>query len=388
MIVASGIIYFSYRRSPDNFLSPLIEHLPIIGTSTATNTRIVYGFLPFWNLKYASNFRYQFLTHLAFFSLDVDSQGNIRTRTDDGYTEPGWSAYQDEVFGRITRQARQHGVKIVLTLTAMDQATIEAVIASPKAQARLLNHLHQIIDLKNLDGINIDFEYAGTPTPTVQNRFTQFVKLLSQNLKADYPRLELSLDVFADTALKFRIWDLPRLAPSLDHIIVMAYDFHRPSSPIAGPIAPLRGGCPTCPWNLDVTQTLAALTKAIPASKIILGVPYYGYGWQTTSDQIGATTYPDSGELATFNRIQQILGATDADITQISQVWDEASLSPYLTYKLSGRWHQIWFEDERSLQLKYALVNQTGLAGIAIWALGYDGDHQQLWHLLKSFRLR
>ena len=387
MIVSSAIIYFTSHRSPAEFISPLIDRLPILGTTTPTNSKVVYGFLPFWNLKYESNFRYNLLTHLVFFGLDIDASGNIRTRTDDGFTEPGWSAYKSESFSRITRRARDNGVKISLVLRAMDQATIESIINSPIKQRRLLTSVIEVINLKNLDGINIDFEYAGTPTPQLQSHFTQFIKYLSDNLKTKYPSLELSIDVFADTALKPRIWNLTELEPLLDHIIVMAYDFHRPSSPTAGPIAPLRGGSDGT-WDLDITQSIQAFMQTIPPSKIILGVPYYGYGWRTTSSAIGATTYPNSGELATFNRIQQILGKTDTAITQISQNWDNTSLSPYLTYKLNGHSYQIWFEDERSLQLKYNLVNQTNLAGIAIWALGYDGDYPQLWYLLKSFRLR
>ncbi len=268
----------------------------------------------------------------------------------------------------------------------MDQSTIETIITRPIAQNRLASHLKSLIAEKNLDGLNLDFEYAGNPTLTQQHQFTDFVTTLTNQLKLQFPQIEISLDVFADSALKPRIWDVNKLAQVIDYFVVMAYDFHRPSSPVAGPIAPLRGGGES--WELDVTQSLTSFLTIVPPSKLVLGVPYYGYGWHTTSATPLATTYPDSGELATFNRIQNLIRHPDNSITNLSINWNAVAFSPYLTYQQSGRWYQIWFEDERSLKLKYDLVKQTGLAGVALWALGYDGDHPQLWHLLKSSLLR
>ncbi len=395
LVVAAAKFSLGNPTSPaGKFLSPLAERLPVLGTrTTRTDRPIVFGFLPFWNLKYESYFHYDLLTHIAFFGLDFDAAGKIRTRLSDGTIEPGWTAYQSEAFGRVVRRAHQSGAKAIVVLRAMDQTTIESIIQSPAKQQNVIDQTKTVIDLKNLDGVNIDFEYAGTPTQSVRNKFTQFVAKFSQDLKSHYPHLEISLDVFADTATKYRIWDLPALAPSIDHLIIMAYDFYRPSSSVAGPIAPLRGGCngkiPTstlsCAWDLDITQTLADFTQSLTSSKLLLGVPYYGYGWQTTSDKVLSATFDGSGELATFTRVQDLINQPDPAIKNLSLNWSPLSLSPYLTYQTNGRWHQIWFEDERSLKLKYDLANQAHLGGIAIWALGYDTNHPELWNLLKSF---
>jgi spore germination protein YaaH len=44
----------------------------------------------------------------------------------------------------------------------------------------------------------------------------------------------------------------------------------------------------------------------------------------------------------------------------------------------------VWFENQKSLGLKFDLVNQTNLGGIAIFALGYDGkDAKSLWDEVK-----
>src|SRR3989344_1461375 len=130
MIIFSLVVLFAPWRDflpSDSFLSPIADYLPVFNPP-AKNRPIVFGFLPFWNFKYEPNFRYNLLTHLAFFGLDFDSQGNIRTHLPDSTQEPGWTAYQSEAFGRIVRRARQSGTKVIVVLRAMDQATIESII--------------------------------------------------------------------------------------------------------------------------------------------------------------------------------------------------------------------------------------------------------------------
>ena len=39
----------------------------------------------------------------------------------------------------------------------------------------------------------------------------------------------------------------------------------------------------------DITDTVLAYKARVPASKLILGVPYYGRAWSTNSDLIHAT---------------------------------------------------------------------------------------------------
>ena len=45
---------------------------------------------------------------------------------------------------------------------------------------------------------------------------------------------------------------------------------------------------------------------------------------------------------------------------------------------------EIWYDGEKSLTEKYRYVKQKKLAGISIWALGYDHGEQNLWQLLAN----
>ena len=67
---------------------------------------------------------------------------------------------------------------------------------------------------------------------------------------------------------------------------------------------------------------------------------------------------------------------------QAKEKWDENSLTPYLTFynEETERWHIGFFENERSVGYKMDLVRKLNLSGMAIWALGYEGEYQSLWN--------
>jgi len=46
----------------------------------------------------------------------------------------------------------------------------------------------------------------------------------------------------------------------------------------------------------------------------------------------------------------------------------------------------VYFEDEKSLQYKIDFANQLEVAGIAIWALGYEGETRDLWEVVGKLR--
>ena len=51
--------------------------------------------------------------------------------------------------------------------------------------------------------------------------------------------------------------------------------------------------------------------------------------------------------------------------------FDETAQTPYFNYRdSSGRRHQVWFEDARSIQAKMDLVREFGLAGVSFWHIG------------------
>ena len=45
---------------------------------------------------------------------------------------------------------------------------------------------------------------------------------------------------------------------------------------------------------------------------------------------------------------------------------------------------QCWTDKEQTLGIKYDYINEKGLGGLGIWALGYDNSFPELWTLIKE----
>ena len=101
-----------------------------------------------------------------------------------------------------------------------------------------------------------------------------------------------------------------------------------------------------------------ALTE-IPASKIDLGIPNYGYDWPLPYER-GVT------KAATIGNVQAVRIAVEqgAEIE-----FDSLAQSPYFRYSTGGTEHEVWFEDVRSYEAKFDLVKMYGLKGIGVWQI-------------------
>lgn len=341
-----------------------------------THNKLVYGFLPYWNLDEAK--LQPELTNLAYFGLTLGGDGKILTSVDGGL-EPGFRDLKSEKFLELSAQMTKPNQQVELVLTQFDNDTIVSLLNSEQSTQNLLDSLDAILLSYPVSGVNLDIEYTGRVTPHLQQRMTALVTAISQHLENTYDQVQFSIDMYASATSKEQLWEVAKIAPQVDHIIVMAYDFHQRSSPQAGPVAPLFGGDEY--WDSDINQHLADFLQIVPSEKILLGIPFYGYEWQTTSRDSQAHTFPKTGATASFKRVNQI--KQQAEELSVEENWNEQALSPYLSYLEEGEIFVIYYEDSRSLSYKLDYVNQLDLGGIAIWALGYEGNSREYWDVIS-----
>lgn len=326
--------------------------------------REVIGFVPYWALDSLDKLNLDELTAVNLFGIEPDGQGNIIITNSQGQSDGGWDMWNDPRLSLFIDTLKKKQISVSITIKTFSNSNINSLLSSSDAQKKLISNITYMVGSKNLSGVNLDFEYVGDVPDPIKNAFTNFVTNLHSELANEYPTATLTIDTYASSGVSDDLFDLPTLAHVVDQFIIMGYDFHTPYTE-PGPVAPLTG-------EKSIVSYLANYLQRVPADKIILGIPYYGYDWSTTNPS------PDSTTILTY---ADIIGANAIGSVQ----WDLASETPWYQY-IDGqnKTHKVYFDNVRSLGLKYDLVNDRNLKGIGIWAVGYEGSRNELNQLISQ----
>jgi len=339
----------------------------------------VIGFLPYWNIEKAE-IDFSTFDQIIYSGLTIDESGKIIKEEETGGIEPGWLRYKNGALDKIIQQCKNNNVKIIISITCFDNQTIPEFISNQQAHLQLIEQLVELIEEKDFDGIDIDFEYFPDrePHPDFADNFNSFLEKLSGRLQETNPNLLLSADIYPKAFITEKPYNLTEMIPLVDQIVLMAYDFTQAGSPQAGPIAPLSVNNFK---EYSIEQTLEAIQKTTDnTKKIILGIPLYGYVWQTYDDQHRSTAFAGSGATISYQKIKEYLQEKEG----IAVNWDATASSPWAHYQEDNQNWQIYYENLRSMQKKFQLAVDKNLGGIAFWALGYEGDSLEIWGTLNK----
>jgi len=262
----------------------------------------------------------------------------------------------------------QHNVEVwalVSNFGAADQGLsnpdLTTILTHTSSRDNLVNNLISAAIQYNLDGINIDFESVD---PAVGDSYIQFVRELS--LKCANNGIVLSVDNYVPTAYT-AFYDRAEQALFADYVVIMAYDEHYSGSE--------PGSVASIGW---VTEGIENTMKEVPASQIILGMPFYARVWSLTPSEgeslpeDGAvidsfTNYDISCYSASMGEQKRLANANGA-----TPVWSDEVGQHYVEYKNGGSIYQIWMEDAASIEAKLKVMDSFKLAGGAFWKLGLE----------------
>ncbi len=322
---------------------------PSVAASAPLQSHEVFGYAPYWTLPQSSGFDVQDLTTLAYFSVDANPDGTLDE------SGPGWNGYESQDLADLVTRSHAAGDRVVLTVTCFSQSALDAITSDPSAAANLSAALISAVSAKNLDGVNFDFEGQGSADRT---GLTALITQVSNALHAANPHWQVTMATYASAAGDSAgFYDVAALAPAVDGFFVMAYDMNSQTTPSA--TSPLTGG------GFTDLEALQQFTSVVPASKVILGVPFYGYDWPTTD---GTPTAQATGaESPLSDAVIQAAGHPT--------YWDPTTQTPWTSYQVGTQWHETFFDDPTSLALKAQLANLFHVAGVGIWALGMDGNN-------------
>lgn len=332
---------------------PVLEKAKPLKPRDKGPSKTVFGYHPYWSGTKWQNYNFDLLTTIAYFSAESNSKGEL-------INLHGWPATD------LINKAHNNGVEVVLTVTLFNRLDLEVLLSSSQNRARLIQNLTDQVFDAGADGVNIDFE--AFPSSQKSN-LVIFTKDLRESLRAKIPDAQVTL---ATPAVDWNnAWDFNELANVSDGLFIMGYDYHWPGSSNTGPVAPLKGGS----YNITNTINTYLLDTGNNSEKIILGNPYYGYQWSANSGNKGASTTA-SGTSVNYT-------SAESNAKYHGKLWDASSQTPWYKYQNNG-WFQAWYDDSLSLSKKYDLALEKNLAGIGIWALGYDDGTDKLWKALKE----
>jgi spore germination protein YaaH len=236
-------------------------------------------------------------------------------------------------------------------------------LANETMQDLIISQLLVYTALYNLDGINIDFEDIYEED---RERLTEFVKRLADALREQKVISSVDVTVPGSSPNWSKCYDRKGLAQAVDYVMVMTYDEHWGSSPVAGPVSSLG-------WvdhNLDLI-----LKHYIPREKLVMGIPFYTREWRETIDEHGKVKV--RSKAYGMDDIQKKL-----EEHNLKPIWLEDKGLFYTEYKKDSSLYRIWLEDEKSIAKKAALVKKYDLAGAASWRKGFEAPH--IWPVLEK----
>jgi len=322
----------------------------------------VFGYLPDWeyNKSAPQYFQYDLLSHIACFDFGVFI-------TDGSISNPsGWP------WTSMINDAHTNGVKVIMCVIEFDNDDIHTIITNTAVKNNFFANVKSTIETYNLDGVNIDFEglYYDDRANNINPFMSELTDYIHTNIGSDQ---EIS---FAGPAVNWGSWDLPGLASACDYIFIMGYGYWWSGSSTAGPVSPLDGSTYNIARTLtDVSKGYGTVTQNNP-EKLILGIPYYGRKWETAKQKEESSVVEHIGS-KTFSSAQ-------SESETYGLLWSSKYKTPWYTYQSSGKYYQVWFDNDSSLGLKYDLAVEKNLRGVGMWALGYDGSRDELWDKLRE----
>jgi len=342
-------------------------HLLAVGDRPVVK-RDVLGYLPYWS--YTANapyvpLRWDLLTILAWFSVNVDGTGKITDRN-------GWGG---ATTAAIVQDAHAHGVLVIVTVTNFTGSQIASIVNSATNRQRAIESCLELMDAHGADGINIDFEFV---PKAARDGFVTFMTELTDAVRAVAPNGGPGHVSLAGPAIDWSgAYDYDVLLENTDGIMVMAYGYHWTKSATPGPSSPLYAGdvwsSRSVSWTIDDYLTYGGSENR---GNIIIGLPWYGRSWKVASTDIPGDALSD-GATRTFK-------VAEPEARTLGKGWEDVSKSTYYHKSAGGELSQVWYDDGRSFEEKVAYIDEMDLGGVGIWALGYEGSYPDLWNAIAN----
>lgn len=266
-----------------------------------------------------------------------DNQGNFKSLASKSYVD----------------NAHSRGLQVWALLDNFSKdVQTEKLLAPTSTRKKLIAGLMDQVERYDIDGINLDFEGIKKEAGP---HYVQFIRELSVECRKK--GIILSVDNYVPAAYN-EFYNRREQGIVADYVIVMGYDEHYAGGEM--------GSVASLPY---VEQGIKNTLQSVPKEKLINGIPLFTRVW---TEKDGETTSTAMG----IEKAEQWVAENEVDLT-----WDD-QLGQYYGQLVGEESSQyIWMEDSRSIELKIKAVEDSNIAGVACWKLGFEPE--ELWEVIN-----
>jgi len=384
----------------------VLASLPHMAAAKTYDDLEVSGWIPYWQDTLGTKDARAHIGKLDTvhpFVFSIKNDGSLKDLGD----------IEDRKWDRLFDNARDEHVEIIPTVMSGDGAQIHKILSDTKTRQKHINAIVKMVDDGDFDGVDIDYEGKLAETNPF---FSLFLLQLKLALKEDGDKT-LACTIEPRTPPESLYRDVPKtierandyaiIGTVCDRIEIMAYDQQRADLKLNDE----RKGEPYMPvadkaW---VEKVIAYTLQSLPAEKIMLGIPTYGYHhvvnvspeWYRSYERIGSLNLPDIEDIADEYDVEggRTAGGElnysyfpESSVFKIlnklpapkgTRKGNEAAAKALLFANATGMDVQVrivTYQDAKAVEDKVKLAEKYGLRGVALFKIDGEED-QDIWDL-------
>ena len=356
--------------------------------SFGAQTKLEYSaWLPYWRKASSTA---DILPHLSAFSEVSPFSYSVKP---DG-TLVDTMKIKSEPWPSFFSLARTKKVKILPSILWTDTEAMHKVLRTYTLRVAHEKAIMKEVTENNFDGIDIDYERKKAET---RKYFSYFLQEISTQLHKKNKILSCTIE--PRTPLDSRFKKVPtdiayandyiEINAYCDRVRIMAYD----QMSVDLLLNNGKGGSSTYAPVADaewVKKVIKLALNVIKRSKVVVGVPTYGYEFRVTADG----KWFDYERLRSLNHTQAVELAQKVGVTPSRNSAGELSFVYYSSNDIATTTSSstppvnpirlVWWSDASAIADKMVLAQSLGVRGIAIFKID-GGEDPRLWERLDRF---
>lgn len=329
------------------------------------------------------------VTQISPFAYELQLDGSIRDAL----------KAREEPWTTLIAEARKKKVKMYPSIlsypqTAAEQNSVHLLLSQKAKRQQHVKDIVALVKKNKFDGIDIDYEGKLART---RPYFSIFLSELGVALRKEGKKLICTIEARTPPESKYATTsrevlsrveyanDYKMIGRACDQVRIMAYDQGLDDANLVNQ-SKVKGMMYRPVADIEWVEKIMTLAlEEIPARKLVLGVPTYGYKYEIIPATATATERISRVGAMNFNYIAELVQMLNT--TPIRNSAGEVHFTYATTTGVSGeqlgglKHYLIWYSDAQAVADKLRLAKLYGLAGVAVFKID-GGQDPLLWGML------